>query len=177
VITLDDLKAICPQSNVGRLAVFVEPLNATFTEFQIDNPARETAFLAQVAHESGGFKYTRELWGPTPAQTGYEGRQDLGNIHEGDGKRFMGRGLIQITGRTNYYACGEALGLDLIDHPELLEEPINATRSAGWFWNWKHLSELADKGDFRGLTRRINGGYNGLPDRLAYLERAQGVLA
>ena len=177
MITLDDLKRICPTTKAGRLALFVDALNEAMREYQIDNPARETAFLAQIAHESGGFVYTREIWGPTPAQERYEGRQDLGNIHPGDGKRFMGRGLVQVTGRANYYQCGAALGLDLIEHPELLEDPIHAARSAGWFWNSRSLSELADKGDFRGITRRINGGYNGLADRLAYLERAQVALA
>lgn len=177
MITLDDLKAICPTTKAGRLAIFVEPLNDAMREFDIDNPARETAFLAQIAHESGGFVYTRELWGPTPAQDRYEGRQDLGNIHPGDGKRYMGRGLIQVTGRANYYQVGQALGLNLIDHPELLEDPIHAARSAGWFWKARGLNELADVGDFRGITRKINGGYNGLADRQAYLERAQGVLA
>lgn len=177
MITLDDLKAICPTTKAGRLALFVEPLNETFREFDIDNPARETAFLAQVAHESGGFVYTRELWGPTPAQERYEGRADLGNTIPGDGRRFMGRGLIQITGRANYAAVSVALGVDFLNNPVLLEEPIHAARSAGWFWKSRGLSELADKGDFRGITRRINGGYNGLQDRLAYLERAQVALA
>lgn len=177
MITLDDLKAICPTTKAGRLAIFVEPLNETMREFGIDNPARETAFLAQIAHESGGFVYLRELWGPTPAQERYEGRQDLGNIHPGDGKRFLGRGLIQVTGRANYYQVGAALGLNLIEHPELLEDPIHATRSAGWFWQSRGLNDLADRGDFKAITKRINGGFNGLADRLAYLERAQEVLA
>lgn len=177
MITLDDLKAICPTTKAGRLAVFVEPLNEAMREFDIDNPARETAFLAQIAHESGAFVYTRELWGPTPAQERYEGRKDLGNTIPGDGRRFMGRGLIQITGRANYAAVSVALGVDFLNNPVLLEEPIHATRSAAWFWKDRGLNELADVGDFRGITRRINGGYNGLTDRMAYLERAQTVLA
>lgn len=178
MITLDDLKAICPRSPAGKLAVYLEPLNAAMREFEIDqNGARESAFLAQCAHESMGFQLARELWGPTAQQERYEGRQDLGNIHPGDGFKYRGRGLIQVTGRANYYQCGADLGLNLIEHPELLEEPINAARSAGWFWNARGLNELADVGDFRGITRKINGGYNGLADRLAYLERAQGALA
>jgi putative chitinase len=174
VITLDDLKAICRHSTTGRLAVFVEPLNAAMQEFAIsENPARETHFLAQIAHESGGFRYVREI----ASGAAYEGRADLGNTEAGDGERFRGRGLIQITGRSNYAACGVALGLDLLAAPELLEEPANAARSAAWFWDSRHLNELADRGDARGITKRINGGLNGYQDRLAYLALAQERLA
>lgn len=177
MILLDDLRAICQNTPRARLAIFVDPLNATFAEFGIDTPGRQAAFLAQVAHESMAFQRTREIWGPTPAQAGYEGRQDLGNINPGDGKRYMGRGLIQITGRANYYRAGVALGLDLVGEPERLEQPDLAARSAGWFWKTHGLNELADRGAFEKITRRINGGTNGLADRLAYFERAKGALA
>jgi len=171
---VDDLHAICPGTSTGRLAVFVEPLNATMQEFDISaNPARETHFLAQVCHESGAFHYVKEL----ASGDAYENRADLGNTEPGDGVRFKGRGLIQITGRNNYDQCGLALSLDLIASPELLEEPINAARSAGWFWNTHHLNDLADKGDIRGITKRINGGLNGYQDRLSYLELAQRRIA
>ncbi len=173
MITIDELKAICPHVKLERLGLFVEPLNAAFNEFDINNGAREAAFLAQTAHESGGFMLLRELWGPTPAQAGYEGRMDLGNEEEGDGYKFRGRGLIQITGRSNYEACGDALGLDLTEHPEFLEEPINACRSAGWFFKQHGLNELADKGDFLNITKRINGGTSGWQERLSYYARAQ----
>jgi len=144
---------------------WASPLSQAMEEFNIDTPQRQAAFIAQVGHESGRLRYVREIWGPTPAQARYEGRADLGNIQPGDGKRFMGRGLIQITGRTNYYQCGAALGLPLTMQPELLEWPINAARSAAWFWDARGLNRFADAGDFFTLTKRINGGTNGLADR------------
>ena len=174
MITLDDLKAICPQTGTGRLAVFVEPLNDAMREFDIDaNPARETHFLAQIGHESGGFRYVAEI----ADGSAYEGRADLGNTDPGDGPRYKGRGLIQITGRNNYRACGAALGVDLLAHPEFLESPDLACRSAAWFWKAHGLNEMADRGDALAITKRINGGLNGYQDRLAYLERAQQRLA
>lgn len=174
MIALADLKAICLTTPQARLLLFLEPLNATMKEFEIDKtPVRESMFLAQIAHESGGFHYVREL----ASGDAYEGRADLGNDEPGDGVRYKGRGLIQITGKANYRACGAALDLDLISNPELLEQPDAAARSAGWFWASRHLNELADKGDFIAITKRINGGLNGLPDRQAYLTRAEAVLA
>jgi putative chitinase len=177
MITLDDLKAICQKTKIDRLSLLVDPLNAAMREFDINTVTRETCFLAQIAHESGGFNYLRELWGPTPQQTRYEGRLDLGNTEPGDGFKYRGRGLIQVTGRANYKRCGEALDLPLEDCPEMLELPLNACRSAGWFWKANGCNEIADSGDFVRLTRRINGGTNGLADRQAYLQRATEVLA
>lgn len=141
------------------------PIKAALIEFGIDTPAREAAWLAQIGHESGGFRFVREIWGPTPAQRRYEGRKDLGNVEPGDGFRFRGRGLIQITGRSNYTQAGRALGVDLVRQPELLESPTLAARSAAWFWSANGCNRFADAGDFVGLTRRINGGLNGLADR------------
>lgn len=169
MITLDDLRALCKTTKTGRLTVFVEPLNDAMKEYEIDNFERETHFLAQVAHESGGFNYVREL----ASGEAYEGRADLGNTEPGDGPRYRGRGLIQITGRANYRACSDALGADLVSQPELLEQPSLACRSAAWFWEAHGLNELADKGDIRTITKRINGGLNGYQDRLSYLEIAQ----
>ena len=174
MITLEDLHAICPGTKVDRLSLFVDSLNETMREFEIDvNPYRETHFLAQICHESGAFHYVREL----ASGDAYEGRSDIGNVQEGDGVRFKGRGLIQITGRANYRECGTALGVDLEANPELLESPENACRSAGWFWSKHHLNDLADKGDIRGITKRINGGLNGFLDRQSYLALAQERLA
>ena len=173
MITLDDLAAICPLSKRSRIEPFVEPLNAAMEEFEINNVARETMFLAQIAHESEGFRYVREL----ASGEAYEGRSDLGNSEVGDGIRFKGRGLIQITGRANYQAVGEALSHDFIADPEALERPAFACRSAAWFWASRKLNELADAGDFRKITKRINGGYNGMADRETYLAKAQEVLA
>lgn len=156
--------------------MFLQPLLLTFEEFQIDTVLRQAAFISQIAHESGELRYVREIWGPTAAQRKYEGRRDLGNIYPGDGHRFMGRGLIQVTGRHNYEACGEALGLPLIDSPELLEDPLHATRSAGWYWDWKGINVPADAGDLERVTRLVNGGLNGFDQRLEYYQRALDVL-
>lgn len=156
-----------------RASVFFAPLTTAMGEFGIDSPARQAAFLAQVGHESGQLRYVREL----ASGAAYEGRRDLGNVVAGDGVRYKGRGLIQITGRANYKECGRALGLDLVANPELLEEPLNACRSAAWFWSSRGLNALADEGDQRAITRRINGGYNGLDDRLALFAVAERVLA
>ncbi|MFC4518620.1 glycoside hydrolase family 19 protein [Cupriavidus pinatubonensis] len=174
-MTPDQLRAIMPAA--GMFApVFAIPLNEAMAEFHIDTAQRQAAFIAQIAHESGQLRYTRELWGPTIAQTRYEGRTDLGNVIPGDGKRFMGRGLIQITGRSNYVKCGFALGIDLTARPELLETPENASRSAAWFWFNADLNQYADKDDFANLTRHINGGLNGLEDRKQFWARARKEL-
>jgi putative chitinase len=146
-------------------AKWYEPVNASMALYAIDTPALQAAFLAQVGHESGGFVYTREIWGPTPAQAKYEGRLDLGNTQPGDGKRYMGRGLIQITGRANYQAISDDIGIDYVTSPELLEQTSGAAQSAAWFWNKRGLNEYVS--DFVTLTKRINGGTNGLADREA----------
>lgn len=172
MITIDDLRAICPLAREDRLQLFVTPLNAAMQEFDINTPEREAMFIAQVAHESGGFHYVKEL----ASGANYEGREDLGNTEQGDGIRYKGRGLIQITGRANYITCADALAIDCIEQPEILERPDLAARSAAWFWQTRGLNELADKGDFLRITKRINGGTNGYADRQAYLARAQQVI-
>lgn len=175
-ITVQQLLLILP--NAGPVAgVFVPVLNTAMNRYQIVGSKRVAAFIAQIGHESGQLRYVKEIWGPTAAQTRYEGRADLGNTQSGDGSKYRGRGLIQITGRANYKACGEALGLDLVNQPELLEKPQHACMSAAWFWATKGLSPLADDGKFETLTRRINGGVNGLADRQMLYARALKVLA
>ncbi|OBV41674.1 glycoside hydrolase family 19 protein [Janthinobacterium psychrotolerans] len=192
-MTLDQLIKIMPNAR-SKAGIFLPALNAAMAEFGINTPARQASFLAQLAHESGQLVYVRELWGPTPSQLRYErdfvaawppkvrtDRNqlpfDLGNAQAGDGSRFRGRGLIQVTGRSNYAACGKALGLDLLAQPALLEQTVNACRSAGWFWQSRGLNALADAGDQVVVTRRVNGGTNGLAERLAYFKTAQRVLA
>ena len=170
-MTLNQLKEIMPYAG-KRAEIFLEPLNAAMDEFEINAPARQAAFLAQIAHESGSLRYVKEI----ASGAAYEGRKDLGNTEEGDGMRFKGRGLIQITGRANYTQCGAALGLDLLAEPDLLEQTGNACRSAAWFWHTRGLNELADDGEFKLITKRINGGYNGLEDRRAYYTRAKETL-
>lgn len=173
MVTLGELQRICPLTRSQVLARYVEPLNAAMVEFEINTPEREAMFLAQVAHESGGFNYVKEL----ASGEAYEGRKDLGNTESGDGVKYKGRGLIQITGKANYAACGDALGLGLIENPELLEQPINAARCSGWFWSTRRLNDIADRGDFLRVTKIINGGTNGFADRQAYYARASEVLA
>ena len=174
-ITAQQLLQILP--NAGQLAGFFVPvLNTAMNRYQIVGPKRIAAFIAQIGHESGQLKYVKEIWGPTAAQAKYEGRKDLGNTLAGDGSKYRGRGLIQITGRANYMACSEALGLDLIKKPELLEKPQHACMSAAWFWATRGLNTLADAGQFDRITRRISGGLNGLEERVELWERARAVL-
>ena len=175
MISLNQLRKIIPFAG-PQAGVFLGPLNDAMSEFSIDTPARQAAFLAQIAHESGSLRYLREI----ADGRAYEGRADLGNLQPGDGPRFKGRGLIQITGRANYRSCSAALYGDedaLLRHPELLEDVVPACRSAAWFWWFKGLNSIADAGDFRKITRIVNGGVNGYNERLAYYQRAQTVLA
>jgi putative chitinase len=171
MIKKDQLIKIVPYGK-SKVDLYLEPLNKAMAEFEINNKLRMAAFIAQIAHESGSFRYVEEI----ASGTAYEGRKDLGNVKPGDGARFKGRGLIQITGRANYEKCGKALGLDLINNPELLEQSINAVRSAAWFWKTNGLNELADKDQFKQITKKINGGYNGLADREAFYKKALLVL-
>lgn len=142
----------------------------------IDTPLRLANFLGQACHETGGFRFLKEIWGPTKAQKGYEGRHDLGNTQPGDGKRFMGRGIFQTTGRANYTTTGQRLGLDLVNNPVLLETPDVAVLSACDYWDSRKLSALADAHRDDDITRKINGGVNGLAERRAYVAKAKGVL-
>jgi putative chitinase len=178
-MTLDQLRAAMPSSG-KRAEIFLAPLNAAMEEFEINTPARQAAFLAQIAHESGSLRYVRELASGAAYDTGRLAER-LGNTPEddGDGERYRGRGLIQITGTANYSACSAALygnSQHLLDHPELLELPDAACRSAAWFWWSRSLNDLADVGEFLKITKRINGGTNGLEDRIAHWERAKKVL-
>ncbi len=171
-LTEKQLRAIMPHLPKAKAAKFLGPLNAAMKEYQINTRKRQAAFLAQLAHESGELRYMEEI----ASGEAYEGRKDLGNTKPGDGKRYKGRGPIQLTGRSNYRRAGKALGLDLEEHPEKVATPEVGTRVAGWFWKTHGLNELADKGDFKEITRRINGGYHGMPNRQLYYRRAQEVL-
>jgi len=144
---------------------------------KINNRLRIAAFLAQIGHESGSLFYVKELGGPNYFAK-YDGRKDLGNTQPGDGAKFAGRGLIQITGRNNYGRASQALFGDdrLLKNPELLEQPEWAAKSAVWYWTTRSLNNLADGGQFTDLTKKINGGLNGLDDRLARYHYALKVL-
>lgn len=155
-------------------------LNEYMEAYGINTKDRQAMFIAQIAHECGELRYTREIWGPTAAQKGYEGRKALGNIHAGDGKRFMGRGLIQVTGRANYAKCSQALtgtSNTFLDTPDLLSTPRYAVESACWFWAEKGLNALADTGKFIAVTKKINGGTNGLAERQEYWQQAKKTLS
>lgn len=162
--------------SVSKASRWADPLTAAMALHDISTPARQAAFIAQVGHESGRLYYVKELWGPTETQKRYEGRKDLGNTQPGDGSKYRGRGLIQITGRANYSTAADALNEPLIDHPEVLEQPDIAALSAAWFWNSHGLNQLADTGDFEKITRRINGGLNGQADRLILWDSAKKAL-
>lgn len=179
-LTLEQLLRILPEAG-KRAAAYLPHLLAAMEKHQINNPKRIAAFLAQIGHESGSLRYAREIWGPTEAQKRYDQRADLGNTPEldGDGKKFLGRGLIQLTGRRNYLLVSLILFRDerLLDRPELLEEPQWAAESAAWYWMSKGLNEMADRGEFKRITQLINGGLNGYQDRIKLWARAREVLA
>lgn len=172
MISKEDFAALNPRAQAGSWTA----LEGAMLEFGIHSKARAAMFLAQVAHESGGFYYLTEIWGPTPAQARYEGRLDLGNTQTGDGYRYRGRGFIQLTGRDNYRRIGKKLGIDLEGRPELASQVDIAARVAGYFWQSHDCNQLADAGDFMAITRTINGGYNGVTERKALLERYQRVV-
>lgn len=181
-ITTQQLLQILPNAG-AKAGVFVPALNAAMSKYAIITRLRMAAFIAQIGHESGQLLYVREL-GSNQYLSKYDTgtlAKRLGNTPEadGDGQKYRGRGLIQITGRANYEACSEALFSDarLINTPELLETPVYAALSAGWFWQRAGLNSLADKGDFLTITKRINGGTNGLADREALYQRGLKVLA
>ncbi len=180
-LTIQQLRHICPA--VKNPEQFIPALNAAFGAYaELATPQAQAMFLAQCLHESGGFKFLKEIWGPTAWQKKYEGHAGLGNTRPGDGKKFMGRGLIQITGRDNYtkfdtWICNRrADAAGIVDHPERLEDPDMAVLSAVWFWVSNKLDRYA--GNIEGCTRRVNGPKMlGLEERKAYYRRGLEVLA
>lgn len=143
--------------------------------YHINTPLRLAHFLAQIEHESAGFKYLTELGNKAYFEK-YEGRKDLGNIEVGDGYKFRGRGYIQVTGRYNYLALSKDTRIDFVSNPDLLATEVNAIISACWFWNKKGLNAYADKDDILTITKRINGGTNGLSDRKAKLAKWKSII-
>lgn len=176
-----------------RAAQWLAPIEEAMGLYGVDTPLRKAAFLAQIGHESGGLRYSTELWGPTPTQTRYEGRADLGNTQPGDGKRFRGHGLIQVTGRSSHARMRDRLRAkfpergvpDFEADPEALALPEWAALSAADFWDDHRLNDWADRGDFDGVSDIINrgrktakeGDANGYDDRLALYYVARKVLA
>jgi Predicted chitinase len=160
----------------GKAEQWIGALNETFETYAIKTPLQRAHFLAQILHETGGLKWLRELWGPTPAQGRYEGREDLGNVYPGDGYRYRGRGAIQLTGRYNYTLYARHTGIDVVKHPDLLEQPPHALLVAGWYWQSRRLNQPANFDDLEAVTRGVNGGLNGLDDRAAWLKQAKRIL-
>ncbi len=181
MLTEEQLRRIVPKMRADRVTAYLPHLNDAMAMFDIDTPLRTAAFIAQLAHESGSFVWMKEIWGPTDAQRRYEPpaalAAKLGNSQPGDGKRYMGRGPIQLTGRDNYRRFGELLGLDLVGNPDQAALPDAGFKIAGLYWKSRDINAPADAGDVREVTRRINGGSNGLADRSDYFERAKQVLA
>ena len=203
-VTLELLQKLCPHTKTSVLEGYVEPLNAVAEYYELNaNPARLAGFLAQTAHESGGFTAVKEnlnysakgLMGifkkyfPTEelakqyerkpekiANRVYANRMNNGDEASGDGYKFCGRGLIQLTGRANYTKFAEDLGMSIEDTIKYLETPNGAVASAGWFWDNNNLNQYCDSGDFVMLTKRINGGTIGLADRQHHYDIAMHYL-
>ena len=194
-LTLEKLRSL------GIDEKWLEGLNKCFAKYDINTPQRQACFIAQTMHESGGYKFLEEnlnysaqalmrTWGSrfpdidtaekfehNPekiANKVYQGR--MGNNEEGDGWKYRGRGLIQLTGKENYANFGHNVGVDVLSNPDLLATPEYATLSAGWYWNKRNLNDLADKMDVEGITKKINGGVNGLADRKARTEKVLAIL-
>jgi len=180
---------------------WLAPLEETFSKYEINTAKRQSAFIGQCAHESGNFKILQEnlnysaeglmktwpsrfpnkevadQYARQPAKIAgkvYNGR--LGNTSEEEASKYLGRGLIQLTGKENYERCGLAIGANLLSNPDLLLDPRYAALSAGWFWNKKGLNDLADQQEHGQITKRINGGTIGLDDRIAKTTKAAQVL-
>ena len=170
-LTDSHLEYILPGISGKNISLYLPLLNKFMPEYRINTPQRVAAFIAQIGYESGSFMYAEEI----ASGIDYEGRKDLGNTSKGDGKRYKGRGLMQITGKTNYRDVSNALMVDFVNYPDLLKTPDYAVESACWFWQSKGLNELADKGDFLRITKIINGGYNGLSEREANYNRAKKI--
>ncbi len=177
MITEKQLKSIAPQATDANVSLYTPLLNKWMPYYSINTKPRQAAFVAQILHETACFRYIKEIASGAAYDTGKLAVK-LGNTpdKDGDGQRYKGRGAIMVTGKDNYKKVSDALGVDFISHPELLEQPSYAIQSACWWWWSNGLNQLADKGDFKGITKKINGGYNGYLDRLMYYKRALKTL-
>lgn len=180
MLTDSQLQQIMPTLTAQKRQMYLPFLNAIMPMYDITTPLRQAAYLAQIAHESGELKFWEEIWGPTAAQKRYEPPSDLatrlGNTQPGDGKRYKGRGPIQITGRFNYRKYGQLVGVDLEGNPDLASTTQVGFETSCQFWQVNGLNELADIPDFTSITKRINGGLNGQASREKYYERAKQAL-
>jgi len=167
------LRGIMPSASASKVQTYLQPILNGMAGRAINTSLRQAHFLAQTGHESGGLVYSEEI----ASGEAYNGRADLGNTEPGDGPKFKGRGLIQLTGRANYTAYGTAIGRDLLTIPGVVStDPFLAVDAACWFWETHNLNTWADADDIKTITRRINGGLRGLADREAYLKRAKFFL-
>lgn len=202
IITERELQACLPKATAPSVNSFHSAINETLTEFQINTAERIAMFVAQIGHESGYLKFVKEnlnysaegilktfpkyfdaaeasQYARKPeaiANRVYANRMGNGPESSGDGFKFRGRGLIQVTGRSNYTLCSNFIGVNVVKDPIYLEVPIGASRSAGWFWKTKGLNDVADDGDIVRCTKIINGGLNGLEDRRTLWENALQVM-
>lgn len=165
------LRTVAPGHSTAFYKQLAVDLAEAMVKFNITTTKRATMFIAQIAHESGGFRYREEI----ASGAAYEGRRDLGNTQPGDGRRFKGRTYIQITGRSNYAQVSNALKVNFLKNPALLASPKYAAYGAAWWWSTHGCNQLADSGDFIAVTRRINGGTNGLADRKRYYARTKAL--
>lgn len=172
MITREMIKAIAPNSKEEIIGPLVGYLNMHMPKYEVNTYLRVCHFLAQAAHEAASFRTLEEY----ADGSAYEGRKDLGNVNRGDGKRYKGRGIFQLTGRANYRAIGAKIKMDLENNPELAESPEVSVLTALEYWKSRGLNTFADKDDVETITRRINGGLNGFDDRKNYLAKAKRVI-
>jgi putative chitinase len=175
-MTFDEWRAVLlkmePRGKPWIIDGLADQMERLAIEFEINTVVRQQHFLAQVAHESDHFRTTQEY----ASGANYENRKDLGNTQKGDGRRFKGRGLIQLTGRANYTEAARALKEPYVEKPELVEVFPAAAIVSGWWWKAHGLNELADKDDVQLVTKRVNGGLNGLASRTALLATARTAI-
>jgi putative chitinase len=172
MITKELIKKISPKANDQIAEDLALYFNKHFDKYKLNTKLRVCHFIAQAAHETDGFKTLEEY----ASGIAYEGRKDLGNNVRGDGKKFKGRGIFQLTGRANYKTIGDKLGYNLVGNPDLAKTPEVSVLVALEYWNSRNLSDLADKDDVETITKRINGGLNGFDDRKLYLARAKQII-
>lgn len=178
IITVEQLRRIMTNLRQARAEAYIDPMNRAMAEFEINNRLRVSAFVAQVAHESMEFLYFEEIASGQRYDITVNPRKarELGNVNPGDGRRYKGRGPIQLTGRANYRRAGRDLGLDLEGNPTIVATPNVGFRSSAWYWHSRNLNALADARNFRELTRRINAARLHYDRRVMYYERALQVL-
>lgn len=168
-----------PTLSAVKVVEYSQMLARVLWKYGINTKLRIAAFIAQLAHESGGFRYVEEIWGPTPQQRRYgvgKLAAKLGNKSVQDGYVYRGRGWIQLTGRANYAKYGTLAGLDLVTNPALAARPDVAFELAALYWQDNGFNDLADKGMFKAITKGINGGFNGLVSRMRYYRAANKSL-